>query len=210
MIAKLHYISKGNSIRQQLEDLQNACSSGIELVQLDFSKIKKKELSKLASEAREITAHFQTRLMLTDHYKLAREIKADGVFATSSGPCPMEIRKHCYTWQIIGGAAHTLQDGETLLEKQVDYITLGPFRNEMMPDAALGINGLMLLTEALDTQTPMLATGGITTEDVTAILGTGISGIAVSKAIADDFNSIKTFHELLGASSTEEQKHSFK
>ncbi len=47
------------------------------------------------------------------------------------------------------------------------------------------------------------------TKDVAAILETGISGIAVSTAIAVDFNSIKTFNELLSASSTADQRHTF-
>jgi thiamine-phosphate pyrophosphorylase len=50
--------------------------------------------------------------------------------------------------------------------------------------------------------------GGITTQDVTAILQTGLSGVAVSDAITGDFNAIKTFHELLKSSATAEQRYS--
>ena len=50
--------------------------------------------------------------------------------------------------------------------------------------------------------------GGVTTQDVTAILQTGLSGVAVSDAITSDFNAIKTFHELLKSSATAEQRYS--
>lgn len=50
--------------------------------------------------------------------------------------------------------------------------------------------------------------GGIITQDVKAILETGLSGIAVSDAITSDFNTIKIFHELLKSSSTAEQRYS--
>jgi thiamine-phosphate pyrophosphorylase len=64
--------------------------------------------------------------------------------------------------------------------------------------------------EALKTETPIIGVGGITTEDVTDILETGISGIAVSLAITQNFDSIKIFNQLLNASSTEERRHTFK
>jgi thiamine-phosphate pyrophosphorylase len=42
------------------------------------------------------------------------------------------------------------------------------------------------------------------------ILDAGVSGVMVAEAITADFNSIKTFNELLGASSTDEMRHTFK
>jgi thiamine-phosphate pyrophosphorylase len=213
MIPKLHYISQGRSTKEQLENIQQACSSGAELVQLRIKNASDKTILKLAQEAREITAHFQTRLILNDHYKIAKEVKADGVHLGKTDSCPIEARKYIYTWQIIGGTANTLEDCQALSTKQVDYISLGPFRHTETKDnlpQVLGLAGFEAITTVLQTETPILGVGGITTNDVTDILETGISGIAVSGAITRDFNRIKTFHELLKASSTDEQRHSFK
>lgn len=213
MIPKLHYISQGRSTKEQLENIQQACSSGVELVQLRIKNASDKTILKLAQEAREITAHFQTRLILNDHYKIAKEVKADGVHLGKTDSCPIEARKYIYTWQIIGGTANTLDDCQALSTKQVDYISLGPFRHTETKDnlpQVLGLAGFEAITTVLQTETPILGVGGITTNDVTDILETGISGIAVSGAITRDFNRIKTFHELLKASSTDEQRHSFK
>ena len=129
MIPKLHYISQGNSPKEHLDNIQKACSSGSELVQLRLKNISEKKCLKLATEAREITSHFQTRLIINDYYKIAKAIKADGVHLGETDCCPLEARKHLYTWQIIGGTANTLQDCETLISKQVDYISLSPFRH---------------------------------------------------------------------------------
>ena len=120
MIPKLHYITQGDSPKEQLQYIQKACSSGAELVQLRCRDISEKKLLKLAKEAREITAHFQTRLLINDHYKIAKEVKADGVHLEKIDICPTIARKHAYTWQMIGGTANTLQDCETLLNKEVD------------------------------------------------------------------------------------------
>jgi len=212
MIPKLHYISQGISPKEHIENIQKACSAGAELVQLRLKNLSEKKYLKLAKEAREITSYFQTRLIINDHYKIAREVKADGVHLGKTDACSIDARKHLYTWQIIGGTANTLQDCETLIGKQVDYISLSPFRlaatNNNSP-TILGLNGYTAIIEALKTETPIIGFGDITTKDVTNILKTGISGIAVSKEITKDFDIIKTFNQLLNASSTEEQRHTF-
>lgn len=213
MIPKLHYITQGDSPKEQLENIQRACSSGAELVQLRFRNVSDKKLLNLAKEAREITAHFQTRLLINDHYKIAKEVKADGVHLEKIDSCPTIVRKHVYTWQMIGGTANTLQDCETLLNKEVDYIGLGPFRFTTTKDnlpPILGVNGYRAIIDELNTETPIIGVGGITTADVTAILETGVSGIAASGEITRNFNTIKTFHQLLKASSIEEQRYTFK
>ncbi len=212
-IPKLHYISQGASPKEHIENIQKACTSGAELVQLRLKNVSEKKILKLATEAREMTSHFQTRLIINDHYKIAKTVKADGVHLGKTDTCPTIARKHLYTWQMIGGTANTLQDCEILIEKQIDYIGLGPFRvttTKKNSSPILGLNGYTAITEALKTETPIIGVGGITLEDVTDILDSGISGIAVSGAITLDFNRIRTFNELLNASSTQEQRHTFK
>ena len=213
IIPKLHYISQGNSSKEHLQNIQKACTSGAELVQLRLKNISEKKTLKLAEEAREITLHFQTRLIINNYYKIAKTIKADGVHLGKTDSCPTLVRKYLYTWQIIGGTANTLQDCEALIAKEVDYISLSPYRFTTNTDnlsPALGINGYTTILEALKTETPIIGCGGITKDDVTDILKTGISGIAVSQEITQNFHSIRTFNQLLKASSTEEQRHTFK
>jgi thiamine-phosphate pyrophosphorylase len=212
MIPKLHYISQGNSPKEHIDNIQKACSSGAELVQLHLNNISEKKYLKLAKEAREITAYFQTRLIIYNDYKIARAVKADGVHLETIETSSMKARIHLYTWQIIGGTANTIQDCKTLLSEQVDYITLSPFRMEATDDnlsLGLGLNGYTAIIEALKTETPIIGAGGITEKDVKDILKTGVSGIGASGEITRDFDRIKIFNKLLSASSTEEQRHTF-
>jgi thiamine-phosphate pyrophosphorylase len=182
------------------------------LVQLNLKNISEKKCLKFAKEAREITAHFQTRLIINEHYKIAKEVKADGVHLDRIDFCATTALEHLYTWQIIGGTANTLQDCKTLLDKKVDYISLGPFRvpeTKENSSTPLGLNGFTVLMEALKTETPIIGFGGITTADITAIVETGISGVGISTEITTDFNRVKTFNQLLNASSTDEIRHTF-
>tara|TARA_R110002033_G_scaffold122333_1_gene164952 strand:+ start:1296 stop:1940 length:645 start_codon:yes stop_codon:yes gene_type:complete len=213
IIPKLHYITQGNSPKEHIANIQKACTSGAELVQLRLKDISEKKILKLATEAREITSHYQTRLIINDHYKIAKDVKADGVHLGLTDICPTVARKHLFTWQMIGGTANNLEDCETLIAKNIDYISLSPFRiaadtNPLIK--ALGLKGYTVITEVLNTETPILGFGGITTNDVKAILEAGISGIAVATEITNDFDSIKTFNQLLNASATAEQRHTFK
>ena len=212
MIPKLHYISQGNTPKEHLENIQKACSSGAELVQLNLNNISEKKYLKFAKEAREITSHFQTRLILKNHFKIAKEVKADGVHIENINFCATTALEHLYTWQIIGGTANTLKDCESLISKKVDYIILSPFRvsnNEESESTTLGFNGFSLIVDALKTKTPIIGLGDIASDDVKAILETGVSGVAVSDEITCNFDSIQLFHKLLNASSINEQRHTF-
>mgnify|MGYP000872376882 CR=1 FL=1 len=210
MIPKLHYISQGNSPKAHLDHIQNACAAGVELVVLDIQNSSEKKYLKIAKQAIEITSHFQTRLIISAHFKLAKELKVDGIHLDKSTLCPTAIRKELLPWQLIGATANNLQDCETFIEKEVDYIYLEPFKTtEDTQGTQLGLNGYTAIIDTLKTETPIIGVGGITTSDVTAILETGISGVGVSDEITQDFNTIKIFNQLLTASSTEEQRHSF-
>jgi len=219
VIPKLHYISQGSSPEEHLENIQKACSYGAELVQLslksltnDPASISEKKFLKIAEAARETTTHFQTRLIINGDYNIAKTVKADGVHLGPTDPCPTEARTYLYTWQSIGGTANTLKDCETLLDKEIDYIRLGPFRETTSKaniPPVLGLDGYRAITDVLKTPIPIIGVGGITTEDVTALLEIGIAGVAVSTEITRDFNRIRRFNQLLDASSTAEQRHTF-
>ena len=210
MIPKLHYISQGNSPKEHIENIQKACSAGAELVELRLQNVSEKKYLKLATEAREITSYFQTRLLINNDYKISKQVKADGVHISTANVCPISARKHLYTWQIIGASANTLKDCEVLLEKQVDYISLSSFKTKEKSDPkAIGLKGFSAIIDALKSETPILGAGGIIKEDVASILETGISGIRVSNEITKDFDLIRTFNNLLSASATDEKRHTF-
>lgn len=209
MISKLQYISQGSTPEAHLENIQRACTSGIEWVQLRLKHHDEQTVLDTAKKAREITSHFQTRLIINDYYHVAATIKADGVHLGKSDTCPVKARKSLASWQIIGGTANTLEDCQALIDKKVDYIGLGPFRftktkSNLSP--VLGSNGYLTILEALNTETPIIAIGGITQDDIQDIMTTGVHGIAVSGEITKNFNSILKFKALIHGGPTQEQR----
>ena len=208
MISKLQYISQGNTPEEHLQNIQSACTAGADWVQLRLKNVAPKVLLETAKKAREITGHFQTRLIINDHYKVAKEVNADGVHLGKEDACPKKVKEYLGKFYTVGGTANTLEDCKTLLEKKVDYIGLGPFRfteTKKKLSPVLGAVGYKVLVDELKTNTPIIAIGGIELNDVAEIMNTGVFGIAVSGAITKNFNSISAFNKVLNAPSTQEQ-----
>lgn len=208
MIPKLHYISQGETPKDHLENIQNACQSGAELVQLRLKNIDGHIILQTAEKAREITTHFQTRFIINDHYKIAKEVKADGVHLGKTDACPLEVRSYLHSWQWVGGTANTLNDCKALLEKKTDYIGLGPFRFTKTKDnlsPILGLTGYLEIMKELTSKTLIIAIGGIGLNDIPNILETGIYGIAISQELTKDFNKISLINKLLETPASQEQ-----
>ncbi|WP_437368840.1 thiamine phosphate synthase [Maribacter litoralis] len=209
MIPTLHYISQGKTPEEHLDHIQKACTAGAELVQLRLKKLPGKVVWETAKKAREITEKYQTRLIINDFYKIAAAVKADGVHLGKTDTCPTVARKELSSWQIIGGTANTLEDCETLIDKNVDYIGLGPFRftetkENLSP--VLGLNGYLTILEELKAEIPVIAIGGIVMDDVIEIMKTGVHGIAVSGEITRNFNTISEFKKLINGGPLDEQR----
>ena len=212
MVSKLHYISQGKTAEEHLDNIQNACSSGADWVQLRLKNVDPKTILETAKKARDITAHYQTRLIINDYYKVAKEVNADGVHLGKSDACPLKVREYLGKFYSVGGTANTIEDCKALLEKKLDYIGLGPFRfteTKKKLSPILGLEGFESIVDALKTDTPIIAIGGIELRDVPKVIRTGVFGVAVSSAITNDFNSIPTFNSVLNAPSTNEMVYKF-
>jgi thiamine-phosphate pyrophosphorylase len=200
MISKLHYITQGVEPEDHIKNLQKACAYGVDWVQLRIKNSDPKQILETAKKARIITARFKSKLIINDYYKIAKEVKADGVHLGTTDACPVVVRNYLGKSFIIGGTANTLEDCRSLLAKKVDYIGLGPYKftkTKMGLSPILGLASYKNLLEKLQTETPIIAIGGITLDKVSDIMKTGIYGVAVSEAITKNITSIPMFYKVL-------------
>ncbi len=90
---------------------------------------------------------------------------------------------------LVGATANTFQDIRWAVAQGADYIGLGPFRfteTKRGLSPTLGLEGYRHILDACrraGIRIPVFAIGGITLEDVPALMRTGVTGIAVSGAI---------------------------
>lgn len=190
MISKLHFISQETPELTHLECIENACKAGAEWVQLRVKDKSPDEIIAIAKKAKVICDAFGAKLIINDHPSVAKEVDAYGLHLGKEDMPVAEARKIVGDKMIIGGTANTIDDIITHAKNGADYIGCGPFRftkTKAKLSPILGAEGYRNITaeaKKLNITIPIIAIGGIETEDISSILETGMYGIAVSSLIA--------------------------
>jgi thiamine-phosphate pyrophosphorylase len=133
---------------------------------------------------------------------LAKQIVADGVHLGLSDMNIAEARAILGKTKIIGATANTFEDIIYQINSGCDYIGLGPFqytKTKKNLSQILGLEGYhSIITQLKDSQIeiPIYAIGGITLENVNALMETGIHGIAVSGIITQSNQKNKLITQL--------------
>lgn len=188
-ISKLHYISQELNGKSHVQLVEEACAAGVNWVQLRMKNKSYEESLSIAHAVKEICRKYKAVFIVNDHVALAKEVKADGVHLGKQDMAPLKAREILGDGHIIGGTSNTMEDIRTLQEAKVDYIGLGPFRFTTTKDnlsPILGVEGYQKLLEQCREENisiPVIAIGGIMTEDLPTLMKTGIHGVAVSSLI---------------------------
>lgn len=177
-----------------VDEVRMAVEGGCRWVQLRMKEASDDEVRAVAREIIPICKEAGTILVIDDRVDLTDELRVHGVHLGKSDMPPGEAREKLGPHAIIGVTANTAADIIGLAKFDVDYVGLGPFRHTTTKaklSPLLGLDGYRsVVAEVRDAgiDLPIVAIGGITLDDVDALMGTGIDGIAVSGAIinADD------------------------
>ncbi|MGL5226859.1 MAG: thiamine phosphate synthase [Bacteroidales bacterium] len=130
-----------------------------------------------------------TTFIINDEPDLANEVCADGVHLGKNDMPVAEARRLMGNNTIIGGTANTFEDIERLVAEGANYIGLGPYRFTKTKDnlsPVLGIEGyrsILAKCKEKGINTPIVAIGGITLEDIPELMKTGIHGVAMCSSL---------------------------
>ena len=205
-ISSLHYLTQDGVVGYSHVDLVKiACDAGVDWVQLRVKNTTEHAWRKIAEEVKKITDSYIATLIINDNVSIAKEIDADGVHLGKTDMSPMEARAILGENKIIGGTANDAIDIEKLMQSNVDYIGLGPFRFTQTKVNLSPVLGIEKIKGLLDIQQeiPVILIGGILSSDIAAIKSIGAYGIAVSSAInlaEDKREAVKTFLQISGKS----------
>lgn len=206
MYSKLQYISQGSTSKEQLENIQSTLDAGCEWIQLRFKNAAEKEFSLLAQHIKNLCERYNATFIINDNVELAKKVDADGVHLGLHDMSIQQARTVLGENKIIGGTANTLSDVLIRIDEKSDYIGLGPLRfttTKTNLSPVLSLDGyLRIMKEVLKNKihVPIYAIGGISIEDVSPLMNTGVYGIAVSGAITNHTNKkklLQTFDSLL-------------
>lgn len=159
---------------------------GCRWVQLRMKDATDEEVEPIARRIQEECRKRQATFIIDDRVELARRLRADGVHLGRTDMPVAEARQVLGEEFLIGGTANTLDDVARLRREGADYIGCGPFRfTETKKGLApiLGLDGYRAIIAGMREMgitLPVCAIGGITRDDVPALLETGVRGIAVS------------------------------
>lgn len=185
----LQYISHFTPQISYAEGIIMALEGGCRWIQLRMKDASAEEIIACAEEVLPLCRRHGAKFLLDDHVELVRQLGADGVHLGKNDMPVDEARKILGPDIIIGGTANTIEDIIRLHKQGADYIGCGPFRftttkKNLSPILGLdGYKSIVLKMKELGIDLPIVAIGGITVEDIPAVMGTGVSGIALSGAI---------------------------
>lgn len=172
-----------------VDGIRMALEGGCKWVQLRMKDAPEEEVLACAKEALPLCRQHGAKFILDDHVELVETAGADGVHLGKNDMPVDEARKILGPDKIIGGTANTIDDIIRLHRQGADYIGCGPFRfttTKKKLSPVLGLEGyrdIVLKMREKGIDLPIVAIGGITVDDIPAIMGTGVTGIALSGAI---------------------------
>lgn len=190
----VQFISHYSERYSYLDSIQLALEGGCRWIQLRMKDATDDEVRPIAVEAQKLCRAYGATFIIDDRVALVRELGADGVHLGKNDMPIREARQILGPDFIIGGTANTFEDAKAHYEASADYIGCGPYRftttkKKLAP--VLGLEGYRSIISKLreaNINIPIVAIGGITKDDIPAILQTGITGIALSGTVlrADD------------------------
>ena len=190
----IQFISHYSERYSYLDSIQLALEGGCRWIQLRMKDATDDEVRPIAIKAQQLCRQYGATFIIDDRVALVRELGADGVHLGKNDMPIREARRLLGSDFIIGGTANTFEEAKAHYEASADYIGCGPFRftttkQKLAP--VLGLDGYRQIIQqmrAANITIPVVAIGGITKDDIPAILQTGITGIALSGTVlrADD------------------------
>ncbi len=186
---QLQFITHSNDRYTYADGARMALEGGCKWIQLRMKDATDDEVRQVAGIVQPLCHEHEAVFLLDDRVGLAKELKADGVHLGRNDMPVDEARRILGEEFIIGGTANTFEDIERLWRMGADYIGCGPFRftsTKKNLSPVLGLDGYRSIIgsmRAAGIELPVVAIGGITVDDITAVMATGVDGIALSGAI---------------------------
>ncbi len=184
--------------RPLMEIVDQLLAAGVKLVQL---RDKHASSAVLYSSAQQIGASVRKAggiFVVNDRADVARAMDADGVHLGQDDLPVESARTLLGPDKMIGYSTHTLAQVREGDQSSADYIAFGPIwmtPSKENPELVVGLEGLREARKA--TRKPLVAIGGITLENVPAVIEAGADSVAVIRALVGVTDIRKRAEEFL-------------
>lgn len=166
-----------------LEQVECALKGGATCVQL---REKALSLQAFLQEAMEIKALCQTYgvpFLINDNVEIAIQCGADGVHVGQHDRPPREVRRLIGPGKILGVSAQTVEQAVEAQRNGADYLGVGAVFATTTKLDAKPVPRETLRNICAAVSIPVVAIGGISKQNILALSGTGVDGVALVSAI---------------------------
>ena len=168
-----------DSLECFLEKVDTACRSGVTIIQLREKNLTTNQYYQLAKQVKEITDAYQVPLIIDDRLDICLAVDAAGLHI-GDDELPVSVaRKVLGPEKILGVTAKTVKRALEAETSGADYLGTGAiFPTTTKENAPITlISTLKTICQAV--AIPVVAIGGLTSENIDQLIGTGIAGVAV-------------------------------
>ncbi|MDU4845882.1 MAG: thiamine phosphate synthase, partial [Streptococcus mitis] len=168
-----------DSVESFLKKVETACRSGVTIVQLREKNLTTNQYYQLAKEVKEITDAYQVPLIIDDRLDVCLAVDAAGLHI-GDDELPVSVARQVLgPDKILGVTAKTVERALEAEESGADYLGTGAIfpttTKENAPITLISTLKTICQTVAI----PVVAIGGLTSENIDQLIGTGIAGVAV-------------------------------
>lgn len=168
-----------DSVERFLEKVETACRSGVTIVQLREKNLTTNQYYQLAKEVKEITDAYQVPLIIDDRLDVCLAVDAAGLHIGDDELPVLVARQVLGPDKILGVTAKTVKRALEAEEGGADYLGTGAiFPTTTKENAPITLIST-LKTICQRVAIPVVAIGGLTSENIDQLIGTGIAGVAV-------------------------------
>ena len=168
-----------DSLESFLEKVETACRSGVTIVQLREKNLTTNQYYQLAKQVKEITDSYQVPLIIDDRLDVCLAADAAGLHI-GDDELPVSVARQVLgPDKILGVTAKTVKRALEAEEGGANYLGTGAiFPTTTKENAPITLIST-LKTICQRVAIPVVAIGGLTSENIDQLIGTGIAGVAV-------------------------------
>ncbi len=168
-----------DSLENFLKKVETACRSGVTNIQLREKNLTTNQYYQLAKQVKEITDAYQVPLIIDDRLDICLAVDAAGLHI-GDDELPVSVaRKVLGPEKILGVTAKTVKRALEAETSGADYLGTGAIfpttTKENAPITLISTLKTICQTVAI----PVVAIGGLTSENIDQLAETGIAGVAV-------------------------------
>ena len=168
-----------DSLESFLEKVETACRSGVTIIQLREKNLTTNQYYQLAKQVKEITDAYQVPLIIDDRLDVCLAVDAAGLHI-GDDELPVSVARQVLgPEKILGVTAKTVKRALEAEDGGADYLGTGAiFPTTTKENAPITLIST-LKTICQKVAIPVVAIGGLTSDNIDQLIGTGIAGVAV-------------------------------